>query len=318
MIYLLDVASACSSPALANILSILKQILSLIQLIGPILGIVGLAICFSRLMANPEEKKNKSALKNCLIATALLFFIPFLVNLTMGLLDDSFELATCWNNAESVKNTGEKSEYNNSKDKDHQSIIVTPDAYENNGESNAQNNRENAGQNNNQNNSGSTTQTGSLVFIGDSRTVGMKSAVSGEADDWSCKSSMGLDWMKTTGVPNITSQIKTNSKVIILMGVNDLYQAASYIEYLNSMSATWQNKGAKTYFVSVNPTDKTYNYLNSQIDEFNQKLKSGLHSRITYIDSNSYLKSAGYTTTDGLHYNNKTYQKIYNYIKNHV
>lgn len=129
MIYILDAASTCSSPALANILSILKQALALIQLIGPILGIVGLAICFTRLMVNPEEKKYKSAIKNCLIAILILFFIPFLVNLTMGLLDDSFNLATCWNNAESAKNSNGKAEYNNKKDKNKKPVILEPDDY---------------------------------------------------------------------------------------------------------------------------------------------------------------------------------------------
>ena len=40
----------------------------------------------------------------------------------------------------------------------------------------------------------SGTSVNNLVFIGDSRTVGMQSAVGGN-DTWSGKVSAGLDWM---------------------------------------------------------------------------------------------------------------------------
>ena len=35
-------------------------------------------------------------------------------------------------------------------------------------------------------------------------------------DVWSCKGSMGLDWMKSTGVPNIESSIASGNRVIIV------------------------------------------------------------------------------------------------------
>ena len=101
------------------------------------------------------------------------------------------------------------------------------------------------------------------------------------------------------------------------MGVNDLYRAESYISYINGKASSWASKGAHTYFVSVNPTEGSYNHLNSDIDSFNQKLKSGL-SNVSYIDTNSYLKSNGFSTTDGLHYTSDTYNKIYSYIKSHL
>ena len=101
------------------------------------------------------------------------------------------------------------------------------------------------------------------------------------------------------------------------MGVNDLYHPDSYISYINEKSASWKSKGATTYFVSVNPTDGSYSNLNSDIDTFNQKLRSGL-TNAKYIDTNTYLKQNGYSTTDGLHYTSDTYRKIYNYIKSNL
>ena len=56
----------------------------------------------------------------------------------------------------------------------------------------------------------------------------MHSFVGGN-DTWSGKVSAGLDWMKSTGVPNVEGSIKNGSAVIILMGVNDLYRPDSYI-----------------------------------------------------------------------------------------
>lgn len=156
-----------------------------------------------------------------------------------------------------------------------------------------------------------------LVFVGDSRTVGMQSAVGGN-DTWSGQVSAGLDWLKSSGVPTVEGNIGSGSAVIILMGVNDLYRPDSYISYINEKASSWASKGAHTYFVSVNPTEGSYSHLNSNIDNFNQKLKSGLNSNVSYIDTNSYLKSNGFSTTDGLHYTGDTYNKIYNYIKSNL
>ena len=110
------------------------------------------------------------------------------------------------------------------------------------------------------------------------KEVGMKSAVGdqGKNDVWSCKGSMGLSWMKSTGIPNIENQITNGSCVIILMGVNDLYNANNYISYINSLVGSVTQKGGKLYFVSVNPTNRSADYLNDDIDAFNLKLKNGL------------------------------------------
>ena len=102
------------------------------------------------------------------------------------------------------------------------------------------------------------------------------------------------------------------------MGVNDLYQVNAYISYINEKASEWNNLGASVYFVSVNPCDGSYSHLNSQITSFNSEIKNGLNSNITYLDSNSYLYSVGFSTTDGLHYDQATSKKIYNYIKSKI
>ena len=155
-------------------------------------------------------------------------------------------------------------------------------------------------------------------MLGDSRCVQMKSHVGAGSEIWSCKGSMGLSWMKSTGVPNVESKIGKGTKVVIMMGVNDLYQPEAYITYINSKANEWANKGAKTYFVSVNPVDGTYSNLTSKIVSFNSKLKSNLNSNVRYIDTYNYLVSSGFSTSDGLHYKSETSRKIYNYIKSNI
>lgn len=124
-----DIIEACGNIGIANILSITKTILNLIQIVGPILSIVSLAICFTKLITNPDEKKYKAGLKNSLIALVLLFMIPFLVNLTMSLADSSFDLAKCWNNAEQVVSSGE-STYVDTTGEEKKPIIVQPGEYD--------------------------------------------------------------------------------------------------------------------------------------------------------------------------------------------
>ena len=61
-----------------------------------------------------------------------------------------------------------------------------------------------------------TISADKLVFIGDSRTEGLRDAVNDDSI-WSCLSSMGYDWMVSTGVPQVEDQIEDNTAVIILM-----------------------------------------------------------------------------------------------------
>ena len=136
MIYLLDyqrisqdIIDACGSVGIANVLSITKAVLNLIQIVGPILAVVALAINFTKLTANPEEKKYKAGLKNSIIALVVLFMVPFLVNLSMSLADESFSIATCWNNAEEVAKVGKDNDYVDVTNKDKQKVIPKPGDY---------------------------------------------------------------------------------------------------------------------------------------------------------------------------------------------
>ena len=165
-----------------------------------------------------------------------------------------------------------------------------------------------------------TISADKLVFIGDSRTEGLRDAVRDAVRDdsvWSCLSSMGYDWMVSTGVPQVEDQIEDNTAVIILMGVNDLYHVNDYISYINSKAAEWGNRGAQTYFVSVGPVQNDPYCSNAEIESFNAAMQANL-SGVTYIDVYSHLVSEGFSTVDGTHYPDSVSIDIYNYILDHL
>lgn len=319
--FILDtISSVCSDPALAAILSIIKKVMNIVWIIGPILAIIGAVIAFVKLLSNPDEKKYRKLFQNMIIALVMLFFLPVIINTVMKMLDDTFEITACWNYADQIHNTtGQGSHYIDSHNKKPgSSIYIDPEEYDTGDppENSNKNTSTSASSSSSSSTSDKTTSTGKVVFVGDSRTVGMKQSVGSNTDVWSCKSSMGLDWMKSTGIPNVDNQVTQGSKLVILMGVNDLYHVDSYISYINNLASTVSSRGAKVYFVSVNPTSRASDYLNKDIDSFNNKMKSGLSNKVKYIDTNSYLKANGFTSNDGVHYSADTYKKIYTYIKN--
>ena len=94
--------TCCTDYGLLNILDILRQVLDLIQLIVPIILMTALAIQFTQLLVNPDDKKKTKSLLNKFIAAVLCFFVPFLVNLAIGLVPEeigSFQLGACWDTA---------------------------------------------------------------------------------------------------------------------------------------------------------------------------------------------------------------------------
>lgn len=151
-----------------------------------------------------------------------------------------------------------------------------------------------------------------LIFIGDSRTEGIRDAVHDDSI-WSCLSSMGYEWMVSTGVPQIEEDIEDNTAVIILMGVNDVYQVEHYIQYINEKTKEWADIGAVTYFASVGPVEKDPYVTNEEIENFNEQMESGLIG-VKYIDVYSHLTEKGFSTVDGIHYPDEVSIEIYNYI----
>lgn len=127
MINILDITEHCSSVVLTNFLTIMKSILNIIQVFEPIILIISLAIRFTKLTLNPDDKDEKKKIKNSIIATVLLFFIPFFINVSMILLGNSFSIAACWN---AIGDSSTTSNYQSKKDDNKKKIFGNNDNYE--------------------------------------------------------------------------------------------------------------------------------------------------------------------------------------------
>ena len=104
MIQLLISASSCADPDLSRILGIVQKIISLIQMIAPILLIFVAAHHLVQLVLNPDDKKKWPKLRNSFIAAMVIFFIPMIADVLMGMLGTNFQVAACWNSAQEVNN----------------------------------------------------------------------------------------------------------------------------------------------------------------------------------------------------------------------
>lgn len=157
-----------------------------------------------------------------------------------------------------------------------------------------------------------------VVYIGDSRTEGLRDVNSDSKNTFICLSSMGYDWMLSTAFPQAESYASSGTAFIILMGVNDLYHQNSYISAINQKAAEWKKKGAVVYFASVGPVQNDPYTSNSEIESFNRALKNGLSSDVGYIDLYGELNKSGYQTVDGTHYTNAVSKNILSFIGQQV
>lgn len=157
-----------------------------------------------------------------------------------------------------------------------------------------------------------------VVYIGDSRTEGLRDVNSDSKNTFICLSSIGYDWMLSTAFPQAESYASSGTAFVILMGVNDLYHQNSYISAINQKAAEWKKKGAVVYFASVGPVQNDPYTSNSEIESFNRALKNGLSSDVGYIDLYGELNKSGYQTVDGTHYTNAVSKNILSFIGQQV
>lgn len=100
----------CSDYTLATILTIVKRGLTVIQLVVPIILIVSGIFQLMKLMVNPDnQKKGLKVFTNSILSAVIVFFLPFIVNLTMSTINvngnvgienngslTAFDLSSCW------------------------------------------------------------------------------------------------------------------------------------------------------------------------------------------------------------------------------
>lgn len=153
----------------------------------------------------------------------------------------------------------------------------------------------------------------SFLFVGDSRTLGMRDAV-GDNCTYLGAEGQGYQWFASEGLSALDAELKAqpNRQVIINFGVNDPENVNLYIDLYHTLIETYPD--ASFYLLSVNPLvdSEDLNTTNEMIALFNATIAG--HFPDQYLDSNSFLTSTGFETVDGLHYTDATYQAIHNFV----
>ena len=81
------------------LIKILKNILKIMQIIGPVLAILSLSITFFKIVKSAEFDailKKKKSIINALVALVVLFFIPIFVNIVVDLVGEKTNFTSCW------------------------------------------------------------------------------------------------------------------------------------------------------------------------------------------------------------------------------
>ncbi|MBQ8464528.1 MAG: hypothetical protein IJ545_00800 [Alphaproteobacteria bacterium] len=143
--------------------------------------------------------------------------------------------------------------------------------------------------------------TNKIIYIGDSRTVGMYIAKYGTGDVrkaqlrktkvqadtvttekdgnyWYAQSGAMLDWL-TNGVGNINNKLSSHDTIVIALGANNTgctvadaqAQAKKYISAINKYGGEWASKGKKVYWSLVTKVDEQ----KQSPRDANGKLKNG-------------------------------------------
>ncbi len=151
-----------------------------------------------------------------------------------------------------------------------------------------------------------------IIWIGDSRTVGMGKAMN-NGDIYIGADGEGYGWLYETGVVELAEAIRDNpgSPVVFNFGVNDCDGIKDYLDLYDAIETEYPD--VHFYYLSVNPIEPTLcdNVTNEEISAFNAQLQSAFPDQ--YIDSFTFLLINEVTTTDGVHYSNEDYERIYNF-----
>lgn len=152
-----------------------------------------------------------------------------------------------------------------------------------------------------------------LIWVGDSRTVGMQEAVKDDCI-YIGAAGEGYDWFAADGESQMRSAITEypDTPVILNLGVNDYDNIDLYLKRYRSLAEELPD--TVFYYLSVNPIDPAIckNITNEQISDFNSHLKEAFPD--TYIDSYTYLMVSEISPFDGVHYTEEAYQRLHDYV----
>lgn len=160
-----------------------------------------------------------------------------------------------------------------------------------------------------------------LIYIGDSQAIGIRDTLNKSSITYIADISKDYYWFEETALPELSAYISADTEkfVVIELGTSNLGNINKYIDKYKLLKNNYQN--VKFYFMAIGPVDETlaiengYTITNSQIDDFNLKLKNTFPEE--FIDVNSEIKDS-FETNDGVHYLAPTLTKIHEIIVKNI
>lgn len=291
MLILESLITGCETPALSRILLVTKNILNLVQIIGPILLGISLTITLTKLVTNPEEKKYFKQLKNSIFAILFLFAVPVLVNATMAMFDTTFSVSRCWN---SVSDYSGEATFQQVYEKKRNKISISDDSFEK-GEERKENND---GSSSNQETIEGTAQSYKDV-VWDSGNISRKSNLTSQQLIKVLNSYGGRAKNFVPYAQNyITAENKYNVNVFFLIGLNALesgWGTSGIAKSCNNLGGVCQS--------SAHPSNGCGRNSNCSFAHFN--------SVGDFIDYNANMLNKNYLTPGGTYFEGKNLSSVY-------
>ena len=97
-----SIGACCTDYSLVSVLDITRKIFELIQIIVPIVSVIAGTIQFVQLTINPELKDGFRRILNKLMAAFIVFMLPTLADVVLGLASNDVNVASCWEQAKVV------------------------------------------------------------------------------------------------------------------------------------------------------------------------------------------------------------------------
>ena len=189
-----------------------------------------------------------------------------------------------------------------------------------------------------------------IIFAGDSRILraaravgastlkkkGIKTVAKGNIGLTEFQKLPKTDGSAKKGQKDLIAMVKADNDkkgkpiaLVLCLGINDLKlleskeeaesMAWEYISYLKSFRNMFSKYNVRFFFLSVNPVcgDENATFRSAYVIKvFNNFVRDHLPSKWTYLNSYSYLMKSGFcpfSKSDGVHYNSKTYYKVFTY-----
>lgn len=99
-----SLGNCCKDSGLLSILGVFSNIIEIVQIVVPIILLLMVCIKLLQMVINPDEKKNFKTLRNQIIAAVIVFFIPMLINVLVGMIDNTnINFVSCLKESKNIK-----------------------------------------------------------------------------------------------------------------------------------------------------------------------------------------------------------------------